>query len=114
MTLSPRSAVRYRARGEQSHLTLIRSASAECSIRFLDSLRLDGRSLKFMHAFLGSRWRRPRRFVVVVFALAAFIIATRTFAQTPPPTVSVSFGIDTTTTDVGDIVRLVRAYLAKP
>src|SRR5438093_6247332 len=67
-----------------------------------------------MHAFLSPRLRRSRRFVVVAFALAPFVITIRAFAQTAPATVSVSFGIDTATTDVGDIVRLVRAYLAKP
>ena len=35
-------------------------------------------------------------------------------AQVAPAAISVSFGIDTTITDVGNIVRLVRAYLAKP
>jgi hypothetical protein len=46
--------------------------------------------------------------------LAAIVIAAQAGAQGPPPTVSVSFGIDTTITDVGAVVRLVRAYLAKP
>ncbi len=35
-------------------------------------------------------------------------------AQTPAPTVSLSFGVDTSMTDVRDIVRLTRAYLAHP
>ncbi|HYW32505.1 MAG TPA: hypothetical protein VE869_13435 [Gemmatimonas sp.] len=35
-------------------------------------------------------------------------------AQTPAPSVSVGFGVDTAGADVADIVRLVRAYLAKP
>ena len=35
-------------------------------------------------------------------------------AQTPPPSVTVSFGVDTTITEVRDIVRLTRAYLAQP
>ena len=35
-------------------------------------------------------------------------------AQTPAPSVMVSFGVDTAAADVGDIVRLVRAYLAQP
>lgn len=35
-------------------------------------------------------------------------------AQEPSPTVSLSWGIDTTVTDIRDIVSLVRAYLAKP
>jgi hypothetical protein len=46
--------------------------------------------------------------------LAVVVIAAQAPAQVAPTTVSVSFGIDTTITDVGDIVRLVRAYLAKP
>ncbi len=47
---------------------------------------------------------------VVALALCASIAR----AQTPPPAVNVSFGVDTTAADVGDIVRLVRAYLAQP
>jgi hypothetical protein len=35
-------------------------------------------------------------------------------AQVPSPSVSAGFGVDTTITDVRDIVSLVRAYLAKP
>lgn len=35
-------------------------------------------------------------------------------AQTPPPSVTTSFGVDTTITEVRDIVRLTRAYLAQP
>ncbi|MDP9203858.1 MAG: hypothetical protein M3P12_00160 [Gemmatimonadota bacterium] len=35
-------------------------------------------------------------------------------AQTPPPTVTTSFGVDTTIREVRDIVRLTRAYLAQP
>ncbi|HET9514191.1 MAG TPA: hypothetical protein VFO95_09685 [Gemmatimonadales bacterium] len=35
-------------------------------------------------------------------------------AQTPVPSVTVSFGVDTAVVDVGPIVRLVRAYLARP
>lgn len=35
-------------------------------------------------------------------------------AQTPVPSVTVSFGVDTAVADVGPIVRLVRAYLARP
>lgn len=46
--------------------------------------------------------------------LAAILITAQAGAQGPPPTVTVSFGIDTTITEVGAIVRLVRAYLAKP
>jgi len=47
-----------------------------------------------------------------LFAFVAVAPAART--QVAPPAVSVSFGIDTTITDIRDIVRLVRAYLAKP
>ena len=46
--------------------------------------------------------------------MAASLIAARANAQEAPPSVSVSFGIDTTITDVGNVVRLVRAYLHKP
>ena len=46
--------------------------------------------------------------------LAAIVVAGQVGAQVPSPTVSVSFGVDTTITDVGNIVRLVRAYLAQP
>ena len=35
-------------------------------------------------------------------------------AQTPPPSVATSFGVDTTINEVRDIVRLTRAYLAQP
>ncbi len=35
-------------------------------------------------------------------------------AQVPSPSVGVGFGVDTTITDVRDVVALVRAYLAKP
>jgi hypothetical protein len=35
-------------------------------------------------------------------------------AQTPPPSVTTSFGVDTTISEVRDIVRLTRAYLAQP
>lgn len=34
--------------------------------------------------------------------------------QVPAPAVSVGFGVDTTVADVGDVVRLMRAYLVKP
>ncbi|HEX6628351.1 MAG TPA: hypothetical protein VF105_10360 [Gemmatimonadaceae bacterium] len=35
-------------------------------------------------------------------------------AQTPPPSVTTSFGVDTTNSEVRDILRLTRAYLAQP
>src|SRR5262245_35296613 len=42
------------------------------------------------------------------------LVAAQLHAQTPAPSVSLDFGIDTTVADVGNVVRLVRAYLAKP
>ena len=41
-------------------------------------------------------------------------LTTELAAQTPPPSVTTSFGVDTTITEVRDIVRLTRAYLAQP
>ena len=46
--------------------------------------------------------------------LFAFVMVVPAQAQVAPAAVSVSFGIDTTIADVGNIVHLVRAYLAKP
>jgi hypothetical protein len=46
--------------------------------------------------------------------LFAFVVVVPAQAQVAPTAVSVSFGIDTAIADVGNIVRLVRAYLAKP
>ncbi len=47
--------------------------------------------------------------------LAAFLaVGARLAAQQPVPFQGVSFGIDTTAADAGDIVRLVRAYLTGP
>jgi hypothetical protein len=46
--------------------------------------------------------------------LIAFVMVAPAQAQVAPAAVSVSFGIDTTIADVGNIVRLVRVYLAKP
>lgn len=54
---------------------------------------------------------RPLTAIIVVAALAT---ADRAAAQVSTPRVNVSFGIDTTVKDVNDVVRLVRAYLAKP
>jgi len=46
---------------------------------------------------------------------AASLIATRPLhTQVPSPSVSVGFGVDTSITDVRNVVSLVRAYLAKP
>lgn len=67
-----------------------------------------------MIAILSLQVLRVRRFVVVAIVSAGFGVAAQGHAQVPVPAVSVSFGIDTTMTDVGDIVRLVRAYLANP
>ena len=55
-----------------------------------------------------------RRLLVAGAVLAALVNTEQAYAQVAPPTVSVSFGIDTTITDIGAIVRLVRAYLANP
>jgi hypothetical protein len=48
------------------------------------------------------------------FASLAFVIGHSGDAQTPAPSVSVGFGVDTTVKEVLEIVRLTRAYLAKP
>lgn len=55
--------------------------------------------------------RRPP-IALLVAALAAG--APPRLAAQAPPSVHVSFGVDTTNGDVGAIVRLVRAYLAQP
>ncbi len=57
---------------------------------------------------------RFRRLLVATLTLSACVITSEVAAQTPPPTESVSFGIDTTIANIGNVVRLVRAYLAKP
>lgn len=57
---------------------------------------------------------RFRRLLVSPLVLATIVIADGADAQAAPPSVSVSFGIDTTITDVGNVVRLLRAYLATP
>lgn len=47
--------------------------------------------------------------------LAVSLLAVNSLAaQTPSPSVTLGFGVDTTITDVRDIVALVRAYLAQP
>jgi hypothetical protein len=51
---------------------------------------------------------------VAALVFAALVGARQAPAQTAPTTVSVSFGVDTSATDIGNIVRLVRAYLANP
>jgi hypothetical protein len=83
--------------------------------RFASSgeLRLSIQSLPSMIAILSHRVLRFRRLAarLVVSALA---VSAQAHSQTAPKTVSVSFGVDTTITNVGTVVRLVRAYLAKP
>ena len=58
---------------------------------------------------LNRRWRPSLRIVIGLCAAGAPLTA-----QTPSPSVSTGFGVDTTVTDVGNIVALVRAYLAAP
>lgn len=67
-----------------------------------------------MIAILSRHVLRFQRLVVAVLVLSAVVISAQAHAQVAPPTVSVSFGIDTTLPVVGDVVRLVRAYLANP
>jgi len=55
-----------------------------------------------------------QRASVAALVVAALVGARQARAQTAPSTVSVSFGVDTSATDIGNIVRLVRAYLANP
>lgn len=51
----------------------------------------------------------------IIVALLSPIIAFSLKAQSvPPSSVNIGFGIDTTVTDVGNIVALTRAYLAHP
>jgi hypothetical protein len=57
---------------------------------------------------------RTTRLVLVGAMLATLLNTERAHAQVAPPTVTVSFGVDTTFADIGDVVRLVRAYLASP
>jgi hypothetical protein len=51
-----------------------------------------------------------------VASVSIFSVSTGSvlLAQTPAPNVGISFGIDTSVTEVRDIVRLTRAYLAHP
>ncbi len=67
-----------------------------------------------MIAILAHQEFRFRRLIVAALILSAGAFSSHATAQTPPPRVSVSFGIDTTIADVGNVVRLVRAYLANP
>lgn len=67
-----------------------------------------------MIASLSRHALRFQRLALASLVMAASLFAARANAQEAPPTVSVSFGIDTTIADVGSVVRLVCAYLAKP
>jgi hypothetical protein len=67
-----------------------------------------------MIAILAQHEFRFRRLIVAGLILSVGVAVGPARAQVAPPAVSVSFGIDTTITDIGDIVRLVRAYLANP
>jgi len=59
--------------------------------------------------------RRPSRGARWLLAGALLITPASLVAQTPPPSVTVAaFGVDTTATDVGRIVALLRAYLERP
>lgn len=62
---------------------------------------------------VGSAAAKAARIVGAALMFASPLVSTAR-AQEPPPTVSLSWGIDTTVTDLRDIVSLVRAYLAKP
>lgn len=66
-----------------------------------------------MIAILTSHVLRLLPFTAMI-VVAALATADQAAAQVSTPRVSVSFGIDTTVKDVNDVVRLVRAYLAKP
>lgn len=82
-------------------------------IRFGLGPRLSIHSLASLIAMPSDKLLRLRRHAATLF-VAAFGIAAEAHSQTAPKTVSVSFGIDTTLAGVGAVVRLVRAYLAKP
>lgn len=58
--------------------------------------------------------RRLRWWLLVCIAHAAIMVPRPARAQEVVPAVGLGFGVDTTIADVGDIVRLVRAYLARP
>ncbi len=68
----------------------------------------------FVITLLSQRTLRFQRLLVATVVLVVSVIAAQAGAQVAPPTVSVSFGIDTTITDIGSVVQLVRAYLARP
>jgi hypothetical protein len=67
-----------------------------------------------MIAILSRHLLRFGHFIVAALVVTIFVITNQAHAQVAPPTVRVSFGVDTTITDVGDVVRLLRVYLANP
>ena len=58
--------------------------------------------------------RLTRPWYQALVGLSLGTAASLSSAQTPSPSVSTGFGVDTTVSDVGRIVSLVRAYLAQP
>ncbi len=66
------------------------------------------------HVGCGQRvWsHKAKRLSLALFAAAS--ISQASLAQTPAPSVRLSFGVDTSIVEVRDIVRLMRAYLAQP
>lgn len=60
------------------------------------------------------RAQAARRVLLGAVFLSAPAMTSPAHAQQPPSAVSLSWGIDTTVTDVRDIVGLVRSYLARP
>lgn len=57
---------------------------------------------------------RLRRLALTAAVLGGFLICRQGHAQVASTAVSLGFGIDTTEASTGDVVRLVRAYLARP
>lgn len=55
-----------------------------------------------------------RRGLIPILLAAGVVACVTAAAQTPAPSVTTSFGVDTSITEVRDIVRLTRAYLANP
>ena len=54
------------------------------------------------------------KFTLTTAAIAGLLAARGLQAQAPSPAVHVGFGVDTAIADVRNVVRLVRAYLARP
>lgn len=71
----------------------------------------DTRARRVAGAAGGRYARGMRSFLLLALAVGAPLGAQ---PQVPPPAVGIGFGVDTSAADVGDIVRLVRAYLAQP